>query len=83
MAHGGFDLFERHAGNFSRGRPDKAGGVKRAELKAKKNRVHWQAAILGRDTDVGRVVARDVFALGADDDRHEQREAIDGIGGND
>lgn len=73
-------FFERGGGDLPGRRAGKAAGVERAQLEAKKNRLHRQAALGCRDADVGRIIARDVLAFGADDDGHDQWQAIDGVG---
>src|SRR5207244_1424705 len=56
--------------------------VERTQLETEENRLHRQAALRRRDADVGRIIMRDVLAAGANNDRDDQRQAVDGIGGN-
>jgi hypothetical protein len=48
-------------------------------LKAEEDGFHRQAAFGNSDADVGRIITSHVFALGADNDSHNQGQVIDGV----
>src|SRR6266536_5610977 len=78
----GFDLFEHRVGDLACRRAGQAARVERTELEAKENRLHGQAALRRRNSNVRRIIARDVLPFGADDHGHDEWQAIDCIGGN-
>ena len=81
VAHGVFHFFQRRAGNPAGRRGDKAAWVERAELEAKKNRLHRQTAFGSGDAHVRRIIPCDVLALRADHHRGHERQAVDGVNG--
>src|SRR5665213_235857 len=79
MANGSFNFAQGCPGDFSGARPIESRGIKRAELEAKKNSFHWQAAFRRGNADVGGIIARDVFAFRADDNGNDQRQTVDDV----
>jgi hypothetical protein len=77
MAHGLFHLLQDSAGNFSSGLTNEAPRVERSELKAKENRLPRQTAFRGRDSDIGRIISRNIFAFCADNHRDHKRRLME------